>query len=145
MDIFQKISEGTVTVDDFNRLISESLPSSTRERSHRTMRASQTSNVAGQDVEGHTAANIRPAARLAPQKAGNNDPTKTGRGRAANRRSQRTQARTHMESAVAFLKAHYGKPILECDLSQVDKDFMLKLIGALPDDDWRAELAVALR
>lgn len=144
MDIFQKITEGTVTADDFNRLISESLPSSTRERSHRTMRVAQTANTNAQDIEGH-APKIRPAARSAHQKAGDNDPMQTARGKAAHRKSQRTQARTHMEAAVAFLKANHSKPVIECDLSKIDRDFMLKLIAALPEDEWRTDLAAALR
>lgn len=144
--IEKKIEEGTVTVDDFNKLIAESLPSSTRERLQRNSRITQGINTSHQDGIGHNTARMRPDARVKHQRSGNNDPMKTARGKMANRRSQRTQARKRMAEAIEFLRKNYGKPIIECDLNVDYKDLLLLAATKLAHkNDWYCDLAAALK
>lgn len=87
--IIKKIEEGTVTKEDFDNLIKESMPESVRNRIRRRMTPGKANS--GQDDEGHT---IEPslAKRVAPKRKPRNKQM-TGRGRIAHRHSTRTQKR----------------------------------------------------
>ncbi len=90
--IFNKIDEGIVTVDDFNKLISEATPEAVRDRVRRRTLKSPTKNHI--DSEGHQQLGLpKFAARVQPKRERANNTQMTGQGKAAHRRSTRTQRR----------------------------------------------------
>lgn len=110
--IFQKIDEGTVTVDDFNKLISEASPEALRDRIRRKVKHNATDSH--QDADGHQKLQgPQFAKRVQPKKEKNPGVQMNGQGKAAHRRSTRTQrrkAKTAVESKqfeLFFDKAGY--------------------------------------
>lgn len=90
--IFQKIDEGTVTVDDFNKLISEASPEALRDRVRRKVKHNVTDSH--QDQDGHQKLQgPQFAKRIQPKKEKNPGVQMNGQGKAAHRRSTRTQRR----------------------------------------------------
>lgn len=90
--IFRKIEEGTVTADDFNRLISEATPESLRDR----VRRHTTRNVTDSHIDDEGHQKLKPpkfADRVQPKREKANNTQMHGQGKAAHRRSARTQKR----------------------------------------------------
>lgn len=90
--IFSKIDEGVVTVEDFNRLISEATPEAVRDRvRRRTLKPPTESHI---DDKGHQQLGLpKFAARVQPKRERSDNTQMTGQGKAAHRRSTRTQRR----------------------------------------------------
>lgn len=90
--IFRKIDEGIVTADDFNKLISEATPEAVRDRIRRRTLKSPTENHI--DSKGHQQLGLpKFAARVQPKRERSDNTQMTGQGKAAHRRSTRTQRR----------------------------------------------------
>lgn len=90
--IFNKIDEGTVTVADFNQLISESSPEVVRDRIRRKTNHNVTDSHL--DSNGHQQlSQPQFAKRVQPKKERNPGTQFNGQGKAAHRRSTRTQRR----------------------------------------------------
>lgn len=90
--IFQKIEEGTVTVDDFNKLISEATPEALRDRVRR--RTTQNATDGHIDDEGHQKLDLpKFADRVQPKREKADNTQMHGRGKIAHKKSARTQKR----------------------------------------------------
>ena len=90
--IFRKIDEGTVTVNDFNQLIAEATPESVRDRLRRKVKRNETDSHI--DDEGHQKLKLPTfASRVQPKRKRANNTQMHGQGKAAHRRSTRTQKR----------------------------------------------------
>lgn len=120
------IAERTITADDLNNFIMESLPKSNDERLARYTRSQKQYHMRhpGKQVDDKT------------DREGNNDPTKTLRGKLSVGRQARDNKR-HPErfiEAVQFIKSNQWRPIEECveglDKLQ-DKTALLALISKL--------------
>lgn len=125
--IFTKIEEGTVTTDDFNRLIQEATPEAIRDRIRRRTKRNATDEHI--DDEGHQRLELPTYAdRVQPKRERTDRSQNNGRGKAGHRRSARTQKRTmhkafesvppRFKNAARFLVENIGQPITE---SLVDK------------------------
>jgi hypothetical protein len=99
--IFDKIRNGTVTETDFNKLISEAMPESVRDRVRRKTNRNPTSSHISQ--AGHQKLKLPSfAKRVQPKRKKNPKSQMNGSGKAAHDKSTRTQrrhARTQSESA----------------------------------------------
>lgn len=141
--VIDKIEAKTVTCDDFNQLINEAVPASTvdrvRRRTRRTPTASHIDNKTG-----HQHLKLpKFQARTAPKRAPTNKRAQMQhRGKAAHKRSARTQKRQYAE-ALTFIKKYIGKPISECQPAMealTDKLAMRRLlIGLLNRDNLNKE------
>lgn len=149
-EIFRKIDEGTVTCDDFNRLISESTPESIRDRVRR--RTIKNPTDSHQDDDGHQQLQLPQfEKRIAPKRKPLHQQNH-GRSNIAHAHSARTQKRTMSRSfdeEINFVKDNIGKPINECDLSNVDKHKLLLLatrMMSMPNvnRDWLSNLRLKL-
>lgn len=115
--IFKKIEEGTVTASDFNKLISEATPEALRDRVRRRTKKNETDSHI--DDEGHQ--KLKPpkfADRVQPKRERADNTQMHGQGKAAHRRSARTQKRKQraMESKkfdLTFDKAGYYNTLHE--------------------------------
>jgi hypothetical protein len=95
--IFQKITEGTVTANDFNLLIQEAVPEGMRERLRR--RTARNVTDSHTDEEGHQPLDGPVFAdRIQPKREREGKTQMHGRGRTAHRASARTQRRTMARS-----------------------------------------------
>lgn len=98
MDILKKIDEGTVTIDDFNKLIQEAMPESVRDR----VRRRTVVNATGSHIDnatGHQKISLPNfTKRTAPKRERSNNTQMTGAGKAGHRRSTRTQRRKAKKS-----------------------------------------------
>lgn len=118
--IFAKIDEGTVTVDDFNRLLSESTPESLRDRVRRRPMAQRNTVKSHQDNEsGHSDLSLPEFGdRVQPKRKPADRTQNNGRGRNAHRHSARSQKgkpqdHNRFNEAVEFVNQYYGKPLVE--------------------------------
>ena len=149
-EIFRKIDEGTVTCNDFNRLISESTPESIRDRLRR--RTIKNTTDSHQDEDGHQQLQLPQfEKRIAPKRKPLHQQNH-GRSNIAHAHSARTQKRTMSKSfdeEINFVKNNIGKPINECDLLNVNKHRLLSLairMMSLPNinRDWLYNLQLHL-
>jgi len=101
-NIFQKISEGTVTADDFNSLINEATPEALRDRVRRGANIDTTRGHL--DDDGHQAMS-GPSfnARIKPKREKADNTQMQGGGKAAHRKSTRTQRRKARTESKEFL------------------------------------------
>jgi hypothetical protein len=111
-EIFKKIDEGTVTLDDFNKLISEATPESARDRLRRRPMAQRRTVKSHHDEEGHDDLGLpKIADRVQPKREREDNTQMTGRGELGHRHSARTQRRTMSKSLrefdLSFDKAGY--------------------------------------
>jgi len=110
--IYTKISEGTVTVDDFNQLIQEAMPESVRDRVRRRVKRNETDPH--QDIEGHQQLALPTFAdRIEPKRKPAGDVQMHGRGKIAHKHSARTQKRTmpkRFAEAFEFISTNIGTP-----------------------------------
>jgi len=135
--VISKIEAKTITIDDINALIAEAVPASTvdrvRRRTRRTPTASHIDNRSG-----HQHLNLpKFQARVAPKRKPVGNTQMRHRGKAAHKRSARTQKRQYAE-ALQFLKKHIGKPIAECQTALAglsDKLAMRRLLVGLLNTD----------
>ena len=122
--VINKIQESTVTVEDFNQLISETTPESIRDRlRRRTLKNATKSHI--DNKTGHQP--LSPPdinKRVMPKRKAVNQQNH-GRSRIANRHSQRTQAR-YLDEAI-FIKQNIGTPIDENKLVHINIPDLLKL------------------
>jgi hypothetical protein len=135
-ELADKINDKTVTVDDFN-LFLEGLPKSTEERKNRRTRA-QRREMTERDADPETTAK-----RIV--KDGNNDPTKTARGKMSVQRQgekNKKNANRFAES-IEFITKNTGKPISECDFNSVscldDLNILVRKLLVTPnnsDSSW---------
>lgn len=113
--IFTKIEEGTVTADDFNKLIQEATPESVRDRLRRRQSHTQDTVRSHQDENGHADLSLPVMADRVQPKRKRADRTQMQHGgKAGHRRSARTQKRTMSKSlkeAFGFFKGNIGRPI----------------------------------
>jgi|2_EtaG_2_1085320.scaffolds.fasta_scaffold00165_11 hypothetical protein len=117
--IFAKIDEGTVTVDDFNRLIQEATPESLRDRVRRRPMAQRNTVKSHQDNEtGHS--DLEPPEfnkRIQPKREREGRTQMHGRGKSGHRHSTRTQTGVPRENkfseALNFVLENYGKPFAD--------------------------------
>ena len=123
--IFEKIDEGTVTLDDFNQLIAEATPESMRDRLRRRPMVQRNTVKSHQDEKGH--ANLKPPKfrdRVDPKREREGRTQMDGRGRQGHRHSSRTQEKTmsaslrehtnnltpRLKRALQYIQENYGKP-----------------------------------
>jgi hypothetical protein len=101
--IFQKIREGTVTADDFNRLIQEATPESARDRLRRRQNHTQDTVRSHQDDDGHSDLKLPVMADRVQPKRERADRTQMQHGgKMGHRHSARTQRRTMSKSLREF-------------------------------------------
>lgn len=124
-EIRRRIQEGTVTTEDFNLFI-ESLPRSTDERRLRRSRLKPGDPIRPKDT--------KPVAQATHgvRRKGNNDPTKTARGKASVRKQgKRNKKNKHkFAEAARFIRSSQGRSLQECieRLPEVsDKDALYRL------------------
>lgn len=156
--IFQKIDEGTVTVDDFNALISEAMPESSRDR----MRRRTLNNVSDshQDADGHQQLDLPTFGdRIQPKRERANNTQMHGRGKTGHRHSVRTQRRKSKASglletvpdrfraSMEFIVDNIGKEVTEDVLAELNdraaaKAIITKLMS-VPDinREWLSNLS----
>lgn len=126
-NILQKIDEGTVTCDDFNKLISESTPESIRDRiRRRTLKNATDSHI--DKTTGHQQLKLPDfQKRIAPKRKPLHQQNH-GRSNIAHAHSARTQKRTmpnKFDEEINFIKDNIGKSLSECDMSRIDKNKLL--------------------
>lgn len=157
--IFQKIRTKTVTAEDFNRLLSESMPESIRDRVRR--RTSRNVSKSHLDVKGHQPMNLPTLAdRVQPKRKPRRQQTH-GRGALGHTHSTRTQqrksrlARLHesiperFKLALQFIVDNLDVPISECKIDTVQDKVALHAVAtkllAVPDmdRDWLQQLCKA--
>lgn len=148
--ILKKIDEGTVTCDDFNRLIKETTPESIRDRvRRRTIKNATSSHI---DPEGHQQLKLPQfQKRVAPKRKPINQQNH-GRSKIAHVHSARTQRKTmpgKFDEEIQFIVKHIGKNISECDLSNVNRRQLLlvsRKMLTLPNinRDWLLDLCLHL-
>lgn len=131
--ILNKIDEGTVTTDDFNKLISEATPEAVRDRVRRRVKRSETDKHI--DDEGHQKLeNPSFTKRVQPKREKPDRSQMHGQGKVAHRKSARTQKRTMKKSfdegkkfSLIFDKAGYVrslKDLLEGKGYKEGKDYV---------------------
>jgi hypothetical protein len=148
--IYTKITEGKVTVDDFNQLIQEATPESVRDKVRRRTKSNVSDTY--QDEEGHQELDLPSFnKRLQPKRKPSNRTQMNGRGRIAHRHSARTQERTmpkRFTEAIEFIRENIGKSDYDDALQLVEDKRALHTVAtklmAIPDinRDWLLELIV---
>jgi hypothetical protein len=152
--IYQKITEGTVTADDFNKLIQEATPESVRDRVRR--RTSRNETDEHQDGEtGHQPLTLPNFSdRVQPKRKPENSSQMHGRGKLGHRHSARTQSKANskvpkrFDEAMSFIQAHIGESCEKYskDLQLIDDKYALatlvtKMLSVRNiDRDWLYEL-----
>jgi len=144
--ILKKIDEGTVTCDDFNRLIQETTPESIRDRiRRRTVKNATSSHI---DKDGHQQLKLPEfKKRIAPKRKPEHQQNH-GRSKIAHAHSARTQRRTmpgKFDEEIQFIAYNIGKNLSECDLSNINRRQLLlvsRKMMALPNinRDWLLDL-----
>ena len=146
-EILNKISDNTVTCEDFNRLISESMPESIRDRvRRRTLRSPAKSHTSH---SGHQQLSLPQfSKRISPKREPSNQQNH-GRSRSAHNKSTRTQRRrsNKFDEEIQFISLNIGKPLIECDLSNINSANLRLLIPSLMtlpniNRDWLHDLHV---
>ena len=142
--LLRLIDEKTVTAEDFDRFIAETIPTSINKRVQRQIRPGKI----GPQV---TSPERKVDDKTDHEPPDHNDPTTTARGRSSLKR-QIKRNKAHPEQfreAIEFLRAYCGKPISECELrlcNIVDRSSLHKLTAALIqrpnelDKAWLVEL-----
>lgn len=99
-EVTTKIENKTVTADDFNKLISEAMPESVRDRvRRRTIVSPEESHI---DTDGHQQLKAPDLAkRVQPKRERSGNTQMTGRGKIAHKHSAKTQAREAASTAVS--------------------------------------------
>ena len=153
--IYQKITEGTVTTDDFNALISEATPESVRDRVRR--RTSRNETDSHQDNEsGHQPLTLPSFGdRIKPKRKPEGKVQMHGRGKTGHRHSARTQSKVpdRFTEAMDFIEKHIGESSEKYskDLQLISDKYALatlatKMLSARNvDRDWLYELRSKLR
>lgn len=147
--IFEKITNGTASEADFNKLIQESTPESVRDRVRR--RTKRNSTDSHQDEEGHQDLELPTYAdRVQPKRKPSGRSQMNGRGRVAHKHSAKTQKRTmpkKFEEAVHFIDKHIGSDNYDAELQLVEDKRALSLVAtrmmSMPkvDRDWLMEVS----
>lgn len=139
-----KIKQGSVTVGDFNKLISETTPASIIDRvRRRTLRNVTKSHL--DKKSGHQPLSLpNLAKRVSPKRKPVNQQNH-GRSKIAHDHSTRTQRQNSVQEAIIYVKNHIGKPISECDFSSLDKSVLAKVANRMAslkniNRDWLLQL-----
>lgn len=147
--ILAKINIGTVTAEDFNNLISEATPESTRDRVRRRMNHNNDIARSHHDEHGHSRTSLPTmSARVDPKRTRSNRTQMQHGGRMGHRHSARTQKRTmsrSLKEALLFFRDNIGKEINEELMAGVDKGLVRTLASKLMSKpginrDWLFEL-----
>lgn len=132
--ILIKIDNGTVTADDFNNLIKEATPESTRDRLRRRQNHNQNTVRSHQDEDGHAKLELPTMAdRVQPKRERADRTQMQHRGKLGHRHSARTQRRTmsksfkesSMQKSIRFFKENIGKTIDSDLLENIDNKQMI--------------------
>lgn len=159
-EVLHKIDSKTVTVEDFNSLISkcllETTPEAIRDRVRRRVNHNQDSVRRHQDSEGHTSV-PKMAGRVQPKRERSNNTQMQHRGKSGHRHSARTQKRTMSKSksdslreSLDFISKHIGKPIDESVVGGFNNHDILHRVATRLmsktgiDRDWLFELCEVL-
>lgn len=131
--IYEKIQNGTVTSEDFNKLISEAMPECSRDR---VRRRTLDKNHDSYDEQGHDKfGEPNLADRVQPKIEKEPGEQMTHGGKAGHRRSTRTQRRkSKFSEAINFVQNNIGKSINEYsgDLDSVsDREALYEFVTAL--------------
>jgi hypothetical protein len=127
-EINAKIDAQTVTCEDFNRLIAETVPECVRDRLRR--RTIKNATKGHQDDAGHQQLQLPTFGdRLAPRRKPENQQNH-GRSKIAHDHSTRTQRREFAE-AVDYVIDNIGKEIIAEDLQQYDKEHIQEIATRL--------------
>lgn len=133
--ILSKITNGTVTADDFNKLISEATPESARDRIRRRMNHNNNTARSHHDEHGHSRLTLPTMnARVQPKRNRSNRTQMQHGGRMGHRHSARTQKRTMSRSlreAINFLQNNIGKEINEEMMSNIDRNMVHRVATKL--------------
>lgn len=124
-NVIKKIDEGTVTCDDFDRLIKETTPESIRDRVRRRTTVNNTDSHI--DDKGHQQLSLPDfKKRVAPKRSPENQQSH-GRSSLAHKHSARTQKRTQkrFHEEIEFIKNNCGRLLSECDISTINKSDLL--------------------
>lgn len=133
--IYQKISEGTVTAEDFNKLLSEATPESLRDRVRRRIMPQRDNLKSHQDKEGHSDLKLpKFADRVQPKRKPSGNTQMHGRGKVGHRHSTKTQRKKFDESvfperfqrAIRFISDNIGKEEYSKELSLLEDKSALK-------------------
>ena len=128
--VISKIDDGTVSCDDFNLLIKESTPEAIRDRLRRRNIVNVTKTHL--DDDGHQQLELPEMnMRVQPKRKPDNQ---QGHGIAdlAHKASVRTQARQQkFTEEIQFIQNNIGKPIEECDWSDVDQRALLAVANKI--------------
>jgi hypothetical protein len=129
--ILDKITSKTITASDFNELIIEATPESTRDRVRRRMNHNNRTARSHHDEHGHSSLSLpKIRARINPKRNRSNNTQMQHGGRMGHRHSARTQKRTmrrSLKEAVNFVANYIGRDINEEALESLD----LKLVDDL--------------
>lgn len=147
--IYQKITEGTVTIDDFNELIQEAAPESVRDRVRR--RTSRNETDSHQDNEtGHQSLTLPSFGdRIQPKRKPEGKTQMNGRGKTGHRHSARTQKESDkFTEAVGFIEKYIGESseVYDADLQLINDKYALATLATKMmsmrnvDRDWLYEL-----
>jgi hypothetical protein len=143
-ETLSKIEQGSITVEDFNKLIKETTPASIVDRvRRRTLRNATKSHI--DKKSGHQPLSLpNLAKRVSPKRKPANHQNH-GRSKIAHDHSTRTQRQNSVQEAIIYVKNNIGKPISECDLSTIDKSILAKVANRMAslkniNRDWLLQL-----
>lgn len=123
--ILLKIENKTVTIDDFNQLISEATPESVRDRIRRRQNPNQSRVRRHQDENGHTTLHLPTMAdRVQPKRERSGRTQMQHRGKLGHRHSARTQRQNNLKEAIEFFRDNIGKSINEELITNKDHDIL---------------------
>ena len=126
-EVLDKIKESKVTVEDFNRLISETTPESIRDRvRRRTLKSPTKSHI--DNKTGHQSLSLPDLNKRVMPKRKPVNQQNHGRGKMGQRHSQRTQR--YMREA-KFIKTNIGKQIDESKLVSINIPDLINLASRL--------------
>lgn len=126
-EVLAKIQESKVTIEDFNKLISETTPESIRDRiRRRTLKSPTKSHI--DNKTGHQSLSLPSLNKRVMPKRKPVNQQNHGRSRMGQRHSQ--QAQRYMQEA-AFIQANIGKPIDESKLISINVPDLLSLASRL--------------
>jgi len=142
--VLRKIQESTVTIEDFNKLISETTPESIKARiDRRTQRNATKSHI--DNKTGHQSLGVPDIVKRVTPKRKPVNQQNHGRSKQGNKHSQRTQAAKRYMQEALFIKSNIGKPIDESTLIKINIPDLVSLASKMLkipniDRDWLYKL-----
>ena len=147
--ICAKIDDKSIVCEDLDNLIRESLAKGIQDRVQRRTRKPPTAPHQDSETGHQKLSSPNMKGRVVPKRKPPH-PMSHGRSKAANRRSQRTQAASRaakgpFAESIEFIKRHIGKSLNESDLTNINKSDLHKVatkMMALPNvnRDWLFDL-----